>query len=60
MIKPDWDLSGAVQDCQLFFLVGYRVAESPKMPQWKPDAEFKSIREASLKSDKSGGKNKSN
>ena len=33
MIKPDWDLSGAVQDCQLYFLVGFRVANAPKMPE---------------------------
>ena len=50
VIKPDWDLSGAVQDCQLYFLVGLRVADAPKMPEWKPQAEFKAIREASLRS----------
>jgi Zn-dependent M28 family amino/carboxypeptidase len=49
-IKPDWDLSGAVQDCQLFFLVGYRIANDPRMPEWKPGAEFKAIRDASLRS----------
>ncbi len=49
VIKPDWDLSGAVQDCELFFLVGLRVADAPRMPEWKPTAEFKAIREASLK-----------
>jgi Zn-dependent M28 family amino/carboxypeptidase len=52
VIKPDWDLSGEAQDCQLYFLVGLRVADAPKMPEWKPDAEFKAIREASLKSGK--------
>jgi Zn-dependent M28 family amino/carboxypeptidase len=25
-VKPDWDLSGAVEDLRLFFLVGYEVA----------------------------------
>jgi Zn-dependent M28 family amino/carboxypeptidase len=50
VIKPDWDLSGEAQDCQLYFLVGLRAADSPKMPEWKRDAEFKAIREASLKS----------
>ena len=50
VIKLDWDLSGAVQDSQLYFLVGYRVANAVKMPEWKADAEFKAIREASLKS----------
>jgi hypothetical protein len=49
VIKPDWNLSGAVEDCQLYFLVGYRVANDPKLPEWKPNAEFKSIRETSLK-----------
>jgi Zn-dependent M28 family amino/carboxypeptidase len=49
-IKPDWELSGAVQDCQLFFLVGYRIANDPRMPVWKPGAEFKAIRDASLRS----------
>jgi len=48
VIKPYWDLSGTVQDCQLFFAVGYRVANAAKMPEWKPGAEFKAIREKSL------------
>ncbi|HEV7968935.1 MAG TPA: M20/M25/M40 family metallo-hydrolase [Candidatus Acidoferrales bacterium] len=47
-IQPDWDLSGAVQDCQLYFLVGYRVANDPRIPAWKPGAEFKAVRDASL------------
>jgi len=50
-IKPDWDLSGAVQDCQLYFLVGYRIANDSRMPEWKPGAEFKAIRDATLNSD---------
>ncbi len=45
-IQPDWDLSGAVQDAQLYFLVGYRVANDSNMPGWKQGAEFKAIREA--------------
>src|SRR5712692_888083 len=40
-IKDYWDLSGTVQDCQLYSLVGYRVANDPRMPEWKPGAEFK-------------------
>lgn len=52
VIKPDWDLSGAAEDCQLYFLVGLHVANAPETPKWKPDAEFKAIREASLKSGK--------
>ncbi len=49
VILPDWDMSGAVEDAQLYFLVGYRVANDPQMPEWKPGAEFKAIRDASLK-----------
>ena len=48
-IKDYWDLSGMAQDCQLYLLVGYRVANDAKMPQWKPGAEFKARREASLR-----------
>jgi Zn-dependent M28 family amino/carboxypeptidase len=49
VIKPDWDMSGAVEDCQLFFVVGYRVANDPRMPEWAANAEFKAARDASLK-----------
>ncbi|MEZ5399639.1 MAG: M28 family metallopeptidase [Bryobacteraceae bacterium] len=47
-VKPDWDLTGAAEDLRLLFDVGYRVAEDPKMPEWKPGSEFKAVREASL------------
>ena len=36
--KPDWDLSGAVEDLQVLLEVGYRVAQSSDRPTWKPDA----------------------
>jgi Zn-dependent M28 family amino/carboxypeptidase len=49
VIKPYWDLSGAVEDCQLFFLVGYQVANAAQPPQWNPGAEFKAIRDASVR-----------
>ena len=48
-IKPDWDLSGAVEDAKLFYAVGYRVANAAKYPEWKPGNEFRAIREKSLK-----------
>jgi Zn-dependent M28 family amino/carboxypeptidase len=47
-IKPDWDLSGAVEDGRLLFEVGYRVAQAPQWPVWKPGTEFKARREAML------------
>ncbi len=39
-VRPDWDLSGGVEDLQLYWMVGYRVAQGDKYPQWKPEAEF--------------------
>jgi len=49
VIKADWDLSGAVEDLQVFFAVGYRVAQADKYPEWKPGNEFRAARERSLK-----------
>jgi Zn-dependent M28 family amino/carboxypeptidase len=49
-VKPDWDLSGAVEDAQLFFVVGYNVLQGERFPEWKPGTEFKQTREESLKS----------
>jgi len=40
-VRPDWDLSGAVQDVQLLFEVGYQVANGDKFPEWKPGSEFR-------------------
>ena len=48
-VKPDWDLSGAAQDAQMLFLVGYNVANAGKFPDWKPGNEFKATRDAMLR-----------
>ena len=47
-IKPDWDLSGAIEDLALMFLVGYDVAEGDVWPTWSEGTEFKARREAML------------
>ncbi|HEY0077992.1 MAG TPA: M28 family metallopeptidase [Pyrinomonadaceae bacterium] len=47
-IKPDWDLAGAIDDAQLMVIIGYRVAQGDKYPQWKPGAEFKAKRDEML------------
>ncbi len=47
-IKPDWDLTGAVEDFQLMFRVGYSVANGDRWPEWKPGTEFKAVREKML------------
>ena len=49
VIKPDWDLDGAVEDLQLFWMIGFDVANSGEFPQWKPGTEFKAKRDAQLK-----------
>jgi Zn-dependent M28 family amino/carboxypeptidase len=48
-VKPDWDLSGAVDDMRLLVELGYRIAQDPRYPEWKPDSEFRARREAMLK-----------
>jgi len=48
-IKPDWDLSGAVEDNALLLAVGYRVANADKFPGWKPGNEFRAKREQMIK-----------
>jgi Zn-dependent M28 family amino/carboxypeptidase len=52
VIKDYWDLSGMVEDCQLFLLVGYNVGNAVETPTWNPGAEFKAARDASLREGK--------
>jgi Zn-dependent M28 family amino/carboxypeptidase len=47
-VKPDWDLSGAVDDLRLIAEVGYRVAQGSSYPEWLPGTEFRAKRQASL------------
>jgi Zn-dependent M28 family amino/carboxypeptidase len=47
-IDPTWDMSGAVQDLQLFFTIGYRVANASEIPEWRPGNEFRATREKQL------------
>jgi Zn-dependent M28 family amino/carboxypeptidase len=48
-IKPDWDLSGMVEDVRLLFMVGYEVSQTERYPEWSPGTEFKALREETLK-----------
>ena len=41
VVKPDWDLTGAVEDLQILLEVGYRVAQQSERPTWKPDAVWR-------------------
>ncbi|CCQ11885.1 putative peptidase precursor [Pseudoalteromonas luteoviolacea B = ATCC 29581] len=38
--REEWDLSGAVQDLQLFFQVGFDVSEQTEWPKWQATSEF--------------------
>ncbi len=36
-----WDMGGVIQDAQLYYNVGWRLANSQEWPQWKPTSEFR-------------------
>ena len=39
-----WNLDGGMEDIQLLFLVGKKLAFETTWPQWKPGSEFKALR----------------
>jgi Zn-dependent M28 family amino/carboxypeptidase len=41
---PSWDLRGAAQEAQLFYLIGARLANSHDWPQWNASSEFAKVR----------------
>ena len=47
-VKPDWDLSGAIEDLRALFRVGYVVAQDPRLPQWKEGTEFMARRDSAM------------
>lgn len=47
-LRTDWELSGAVEDVRLAFLVGAQVARTPEMPRWNKGDEFEAPRLKSL------------
>jgi Zn-dependent M28 family amino/carboxypeptidase len=48
-VRPDWDMSGAVEDLTLYLRAGYEIASAPSRPEWKPGAEWKPRRDAMMK-----------
>lgn len=38
--RDEWDLSGAVQDLQLFYKVGFNISEQEQWPTWNANSEF--------------------
>ena len=47
-IKPDWDLSGAVQDLRMLFRLGVRIASDDALPTWYEGTEFKARRDSMM------------
>jgi Zn-dependent M28 family amino/carboxypeptidase len=43
-VRREWDLSGAVEDVQLYFELGMNVANTIAPPKWTPGDEFESAR----------------
>lgn len=51
-VRDWWDLSGAAEDAQLLFAVGYRVANAGSFPEWSAGNEFRLVRERMLNAPK--------
>ncbi|MET0366021.1 MAG: M28 family metallopeptidase [Sphingobium sp.] len=49
--NPAWDWSGAVQDLQLYYVLGRELANSALWPNWYESAEFRKARDDSRKGD---------
>ena len=47
-LQPDWNFEGALEDTQLLFLLGAKVANAPHAPAWRPGDEFEAARRKSL------------
>ena len=44
-VKPDWDLSGALDDLTFMYHMGARLAATDEWPAWSATSEFRAIRE---------------
>ena len=56
VVKPYWNLDGGVDDLELLFSVGYRVANAGRFPEWKAGTEFRALRDAMLKGKPTSGR----
>jgi Zn-dependent M28 family amino/carboxypeptidase len=45
--SPAWDLRGAAQDVALAYAIGREIAFSRAWPQWRPESEFRAVRQQS-------------
>ncbi len=44
---PNWNLNGALEDLQLIYRIGWRLANSRSFPNWYSGTEFRAVRDAS-------------
>jgi len=44
--NPDWDLSGSVEDIELYYTIGHRLSQESSWPNWYEGNEFRAIRDA--------------
>ena len=47
-LTPEWDFEGVVEDARLLFLLGVKVANAPRAPEWRPGDEFEAARRRAL------------
>jgi Zn-dependent M28 family amino/carboxypeptidase len=47
-LRDTWDWSGVVQDAELLFHLGVKVANATPLPAWKPGDEFEAARKKAL------------
>ncbi len=47
-LTPDWDFGGMIEDAQLLFYLGVKVADAPNLPSWRPGDEFEAARKKAL------------
>ncbi|MBU4253719.1 MAG: M28 family peptidase [Acidobacteria bacterium] len=46
---PAWDLSGTVEDLQLYFRIGFKISNEDTFPGWKDGSEFKAVRDEGMR-----------
>ena len=44
-VKPDWDLSGALDDLTFMYHMGAQLASTDEWPEWSATSEFRAIRQ---------------
>jgi Peptidase family M28/PA domain len=47
-LRDDWDYAGALEDTQLLFYLGVKVANTTPLPAWRPGDEFEAARKKAL------------